>query len=44
MSIKRSEIKIHIESEKSGVFELELEKTEITETEQEINIMLDKCY
>ena len=42
MSIKRSEIKIHIESEKSGVFELELEKTEITETEQEINIMLDK--
>jgi hypothetical protein len=42
MSIKRSEIKIHTESEKSGVFELELEKTEITETEQEINIMLDK--
>ena len=42
MSIKRNEIKIHTESEKSGVFELELEKTEITETEQEINIMLDK--
>ena len=42
MSIKRSVIKIHTESEKSGVFELELEKTEITETEQEINIMLDK--
>ena len=39
--IKRTEIKMHNDTQ-FGIFQLELEKTEITETAQEINLLLDK--
>ncbi len=39
--IKRIEIKRHADNQ-FGVFQIELEKTEITEEDQEINLMIDK--
>jgi hypothetical protein len=39
--IKNIEIKTHTDNQ-FGVFQIELEKTEITEDEQEINLMIDK--
>lgn len=39
--IKKIEIKTHTDNQ-FGVFQLELEKTNITEEEQEINLMIDK--
>ena len=39
--IKRIEIKTHTDNQ-FGVFQIELEKTKITEEEQEINLMIDK--
>jgi len=39
--IKKIEIKTHTDNQ-FGVFQIELEKTEITEADQEINLMIDK--
>ena len=36
-----TEIKMHNDTQ-FGIFRIEVEKTEITETDQEINLMLDK--
>lgn len=43
MEFKNTEIKMHNdETTQFGIFRFEVDKTEITEAEQEINIMLDK--
>ena len=43
MEFKNTEIKMHKdETTQFGIFRFEVDKTEITEAEQEINIMLDK--
>jgi len=39
--IKKIEIKTHTDNQ-FGIFQIELEKTKITEAEQEINLMIDK--